>query len=366
MRPLRRYRSFTLTEILIVVAIIAVLIGLLLGALGQVSSARKRAETIGTMQAFLNACNAFRTEHGYPPGVVPEHVLAFHNHTVAHQWSGGFAISSTENALLHLLGGYVREEDVSTEEWDSMGHEWIQFDMLASPRGDYYSFRVDKKRIGEGPIIHGKPYAPYMEPSAAIREIDGSDPANPQWGREHFPDETYYRLPDLVDGWGNPILYVRRARAHGPMVRDAHGDVLGHNQIKPLFYIDGLLPYISMERQMFDDPCQGGDGGSLLSIEENGPRGFSPHRAFMTLSQMIRHPVSEVTVADDPTTAKTPLGDIVLISAGPDGIYMSATDGPASPERPITPGGCSGFSHQEFIDGGPSLIELFDDIRLSG
>ena len=52
-----------------------------------------------------------------------------------------------------------------------------------------------------------------------------------------------------------------------------------------------------------------------------------------------------------------------MISAGPDGIFFSAVDGPADPGRPI---GTDAFPYQQLIDMGPDAVAEFDDIVITG
>src|SRR5688572_17138686 len=97
-----RTSGFSLTELLVVIAIIVLLIGLLLAALAQVRKKTLRTQSEATMQQFANACAVFQAEHGFYPGVIPDAVLLAH----AASNGGVSPISSTENALLHLMGGY--------------------------------------------------------------------------------------------------------------------------------------------------------------------------------------------------------------------------------------------------------------------
>jgi hypothetical protein len=52
-------------------------------------------------------------------------------------------------------------------------------------------------------------------------------------------------------------------------------------------------------------------------------------------------------------------GAFALISAGPDGIYFSAIDGPGGPSAPIT-------DLTTIINVGPRVLDEFDDVRVYG
>ena len=91
--------GFTLVELLVVVGIIALLIGLLLPALGKVVQRAKSTQTMGTMQNFAKACDAYFQEFGEYPAAVPDSVL--------YRGTGQDAqlprITAMENALLALM-----------------------------------------------------------------------------------------------------------------------------------------------------------------------------------------------------------------------------------------------------------------------
>ena len=94
------HRGFSMTELLVVIGVIAVLAGLLLAAMGGVRRRALGTQTESTMQQFARACDAFQLEHGFYPGVSPDEILAG-----ATGGKGTPVITGTENALLHMLGG---------------------------------------------------------------------------------------------------------------------------------------------------------------------------------------------------------------------------------------------------------------------
>lgn len=354
-RQTKNERSFTLVELLIVVAIIALLIGLLLPALSAVTSSSKQAATIGTMQEFAAACNRFFEDHGFYPGLVPEEVLAYHNHEVAHD-SATIAISGTENALMHLQGGYAVRHEMPPSEYDALLpiDGWLEY-TLFSPDLQPFVFKFNRSDFGSGPIIGGKRYDAYLNAGSGSIRIADQDTFN-QWPlpMDDEGNDAQFRLPDLVDGWGTPILYLREAREIGPLGGDAHI----YNVYKPRFMVDVVWPYVRGRDQMWISPASGGDGsGSILSTgHPNYAGGFGPQYYYPALARIVQHGAFS---PDDPQSG-TPRGPVMIISAGADGIYFSAIDGPGSPDAPIG----AGLDYDEFLRN-PKAIDLFDDIRVA-
>ena len=60
-------RSFTVTELLVAIAIVVILAGILIGGLGYAGRRADEAKTIAAIQQLSNALEAFRAEKGYYP-----------------------------------------------------------------------------------------------------------------------------------------------------------------------------------------------------------------------------------------------------------------------------------------------------------
>ncbi len=323
-----RGRAFSMVELLVVIAIIAVLAGILLVALKGVRQRALATQTRATMQEFSKACDSFQIEQGRYPGIIPESILAANP-----------AISGTENALLDMMGGVIRGDDPRYN--DPPFDSW---DEIIINNTDLGKIRVNKQLIGNGPEINGRPYAPYFTPKgdelAAIRgQVNGDGPG---FGPAQRP------LPDLVDAWGQPIIYVRRGRSVGPLVGDPA------DAPPPQFMLGTILPYIN-------STALGELGRNQVYNASTNPRGSilagaSLYDRNATFAQIIRHP--SFGEPDEPLTG-TARGAYVLISAGKDGIYFSRQDGPGTPGNPE-----SNIVTGEF--GNPQVVEEYDDIRLFG
>lgn len=313
--PPHRHAGFSITELLVVIGIIVLLVGLLLVALGNVRDAAKGTATESTMNSFAAACDAFQLEHGFYPGVVPEQILAEDPQ-----------ISGTENAMLHLMGGFVRRDDVSDDDWNNnydAGEGWVQLDFAHSGPNSPYSIKVNTREIGDGPVVNGTPYQPYFTPKET------------EFGRtvgEQLNEPANVQIPDVLDAWGQPIIYLRQARGRGILV--------GQIDDKPQFLLESITPY--SQSTSLGEKGQDQMLKSMLNVGDLGEQR-------LTLAQILEHGALE----------GTPRGAYMLLSAGPDAIFFAVSDGPGSNANPITD---VTTVHAQ----GPRIIDEFDDVRVFG
>jgi hypothetical protein len=286
------------------------------------------------MQQFSNACAAFQSEHGFYPGVIPDDILFTDP-----------KISCTENALLHLMGGYRVLTPTDIDPASPTVIDYTNYVATATlsigTAPNLYQLKVNVKKMGEGPVINGKPYAPYFTPApddlvVAAGQVFPSSSADPE-------------LPDLIDAWGQPIIYVKQSRNRGPLIKD-----LTAGTAAPQFALGGVTAYLNstalgeMQKNQIAAPA-----GSVLAV------GTVPQQ----------NNVFAVLLSAPAFYKKTnPLygsarGAFALISAGPDGIYFSAVDGPGTQTDPIDSDSEVGT---KIIDIGPKVIDEFDDIRVFG
>src|SRR5690349_14358399 len=157
-----RRAGFSLTELLVVIGIIVLLVGILLVALGAVQKKARKTQTLATMNAFSSACQAFQAENGRYPGVIPDDVIN------ANLNAGAPMLSSTENALLELIGGYRVVSPFDTPG-GQVDQDYQNFLTAAGPTAlqlvfgsSGWKLAIDKKKLGEGPIVNGKLHGPYF------------------------------------------------------------------------------------------------------------------------------------------------------------------------------------------------------------
>jgi prepilin-type N-terminal cleavage/methylation domain-containing protein len=325
-----RRRGFSLTELLVVISIIVVLVGLLLVALGTVRGKALRTDSEATMRAFSQGCDTFQMEHGYYPGMVPEESLL----------ASPGRISGTENALLHLMGGARVKSPTSGPQASA------DFDAFAGTKLTFgqgptmWELKFDANRIGEGPIIDGKPYAPYFNPSPRdVAVVAGQ--VQTQGGFGDAPTD----LPDLVDAWGQPIIYMRRIRRVGSVLV---GPANPSNQ--PQFMLAGLEGYL--ESEALGEFGQDQAALSTLNIGGGGMGNNSDQIRYDLFRLMLEHP----------SVRGQPRGEFMLLAAGDDGVYVSVSDGPGSHDDPID----AGDLQQRVIDKGAGVFKDYDDIWMYG
>ena len=307
-------RGFTLVELLVAIGIIMVLIGILLPALGKVSTKAKATATTATMNEFAKACDVFYTQFNYYPGIVPEAMLAA---TV------NPPISGTENALLHLMGGAIRNDDPTYAA--SAGTEFT-FGFTGTGQ---VKIKINAIDIGKGPRIEGKQYDPFFTPKDAQLKI-----AVGQVGQT-LP------LPDLLDAWGQPIGYIRSSRPTGLMT--------GTVAENPQFFINPLFPYFNST------------GLGDLAIDQTANCVFyagTTANKNEYLAQLIRHPAMGSFAVLGDAKAGTPRGKYFLFSPGSDGIYFAKLgDGP-TPTLTFTFAGTDARK--------PDVVTTYNDIVVSG
>src|SRR5690606_30692904 len=145
--------------------------------------------------------------------------------------ASGPTLSSTENALLHLMGGY---RVLNPSNWNNTQANNDYNAYLADAQAtnsaielgfgngaNEWKIAINLRKVGEGPVINGKPYAQYVSPGASdLVAVNG---------QENEPSGL--KLPDLVDAWGQPIIYLRQVRTRGPLTGPAND--------RPQFLIDG-------------------------------------------------------------------------------------------------------------------------------
>jgi prepilin-type N-terminal cleavage/methylation domain-containing protein len=299
---IKRRFGFTLIEILVVIAIIAVLAGILLPALQKVQETAKKTKTSSLMQAFARACDEFALDHGRYPGLIPDAAVADDNENETD-------ITSAQNALLELMGGaraWYESKDGTDDSPSSVQNEYEKFlsdgvtDVSVHEVADgYWHLAFNESRFGEGPWISGRVYEPYFSPKSSDLKYNQGN----------------FEFPSLVDAWDISIMYFRSGRKNGVIIDVIPIDEATNNTL-PQFDFPGIDEH-------FQDVLN--NQNSII-----GPT-IEKQLAWITL--LLAHPtfweVDEANAADefaDGTAWGTTRGRYMLLSAGPDNIFLEKSN----------------------------------------
>lgn len=377
------HKAFTLVELLVVVAIIAVLLGILLPTIAGVRLAARKASTQSLMRNVRVAIDAFQADNGRAPGF-------FSPFDMGRQANGdttprGF--TAMENAILELAlpPDAVRtiDESGSTSPpganntvidigpfGSALAGQNVRINIAeigTSASGSYLSVGQDHFRPVEGQVS-----------APPLNDLDG----------ERIVDGRLIGMPDIIDYFGQPIMLWQRDTGANPVpveydqapaMGDAFGaifneDASGQDGKKASFYWASNAGYLMAGADAatmanvgdFDDrPGLGRDRVNqfLLSCIGGALKNSEP----LWVAESLMGALGAPAFPTEPAAGQLPLpararGEIILHSSGPDKIYLErartitgvSTSGEETTDR-------VGYAPREAVKTTPPLFRTPDD-----
>ena len=320
-------RGFSLVELLTVIFIIALLIAILLPALGAVRSSGRQASTTALLSGLNQAAGQFELDNQRQPGYFDAETLGSANNFTL---GAGVGLTYMENALLSLSG----QDAISVTDPGQPG--WIQ----VNPTGD-----IDNA-IWVKPDLIGASADAYFLPSA---ENLGFMSANQQTGNLNAQSVGQSTgLPDLIDPFGQPVLAWIENESGPRNIRTANQfATLDSQNDSARFYWaanGSLLSSTQLGEQGQDMTLAPvpGQVGSLIGQGAFNSGGLAGIEGVM--NALLGHPgyPDEAFLAAGDYTSIYPTrgrGAFIAHSAGADGIYLGAADSRLSR---VVPGGALG------------------------
>ncbi len=303
MSPLRLSDAFTLIELLVVISIIAILIALLLPALGQFRMQGYVTSTTEEMATVKTACLMYYSNYNAYPG-------PFSEADVASGAVGG--VTGTQNMLIGLMGTMY---NTSPSSWPT-GTTPVTISGSTSGGGTAYVTNP----LGSGPIDYTKGNVrqkSYLSPDPTLLLTiygTGGNPSLPtlyDTFSDGLPILYYRKIPGLPGTTGVPVQLQAGYTPPGAFYLNSNEAYITNTNIS-----DSLLPATS--GATYDETS-----GSLGPWNLNrGATGALACEVVEPSSLPAPSTTTQITNTSAPNTLGTPVrGGFVLISAGPDRIY---------------------------------------------
>lgn len=374
-RPSRRSgRGFTLIELLVVIAIIAVLIAILLPAIGGIRRSARQAASQALVNDFSTAALRFSNDNAdRMPGFFSEEQMG------AQENGTRWGFTATENAMLDLIGGdavygttapggstpAIRVGPFNQNAATGRLRVWVNPTLFGTGRGGYFA------PSGENLVAMNMGSQQFGEGSDQSQGFSGAAPT----------------VPDLVDAFGNPIMVWSQDLASRGSINPATDDPnpfqqfvaehsTGNNNLA-WFYLAsnaGILKATSMGTSGLNQ------SGSLASgLTSAIGEGLPLENRRITLASLLASPSYTLTRQGQTLQSAPynqiyparPRGRFIVQSAGANGVFFGTNErgwgSNAVDDRIFFGSGFKGQNNQRFEseDGGVTnidLIEGFDDV----
>lgn len=357
----RRRRGFTLTEMLIVVVIIVILISILLPALGGARNTARKAATQSFMSSIHQAISSFKAEQQRLPGYFTVKQVGSDDNIVKQETGGTRGLTYLENALLELGGG-VYEDQNATE--DTATDPSKPPDLIKVGVGQDLTVIVQRTAIGAkgGPGYLDIPEG-YID-MGHLTDGRAGKIAGLKW------------MPRLIDAWGMPILMWPRdefAKQQSILVSGRYK--ADDPSTSAPFYWAGNSGFTNApslghgtQKAQWNDSTLSSNGRDFRwkpILDDMG------NPLAQTMAAVIGHPgfpdANSLTDADNGPQPAQALGDVILESAGPDGIYLESDQGKFNKYHYVPDGYfTSGAPPAWTADDTTNYVDKSDDLISSG
>lgn len=301
-------RAFTLLEMLVVMAILVIVISIVIPTLGTVRNASRRSASQSLMASLGTAANAFKLDNNRAPGYFSPRDMGNPNNP---------GLSGMNNVLIDLGGGIDPSGTTANGNGDAcdpvLGITVVKVGPIAGEE-----VTIDTTRIGGNDKKTGGGGYFRADAKTLVRQCQNNQ-------KKSGTPNSYQALPDLVDGWGTPILAWSEDSLPAGTTTFA-----SDNASSPAHFYrksnDVFLEATSLGKMANDQRDPG--LGSLLSAP-----GVNAQK---TLTALLGNPAfSEGTGANAMPTASR--SSLVFHSAGTNGVYLGRN------ERVAKSAGGSGF-----------------------
>lgn len=317
-------RGFSLVEMMVVIAVIALMIALLLPALSGAQDAALKTSTTAAQNDLSSAAQRFSNDNnGRMPGYFSEALMG-------HSDNLDVGMSAMENAMIELGGTGVilaRADDPNAPNID----EDSGIVSVGPSRAIEDRVIVNVNLIG-GEGAYYKPDARFL---VAQDHEGGGQAGAPQGGQE--------LMPDVLDAWGNPmLLWSQDTTARGSITvpagadpDDVYSQFVSHTS-------DGMDPgngpawFYTASNEAFLNASAFGNAASAMNIASaigaNVDNDYDEFQRLRTISTLLASPSSyqldpDVASLEDAAFEEifpsVPRARFIVHSAGTDQIFVS-------------------------------------------